>query len=77
VFSSAIVRVTINFCRLHKYDVEKKTHTVLMDKVHFANGVALSTKEDFLIIAETVRGRVFRFELRRKSFKYLITKSTV
>jgi sugar lactone lactonase YvrE len=76
VFSSAIVRVTI-FCRLHKYDVEKKTHTVLMDKVHFANGVALSTKEDFLIIAETVRGRVFRFELRRKSFKYLITKSTV
>lgn len=40
--------------------MEKKTHTLLMDKVHFANGVALSVKEDFLVIAETVRGRVFR-----------------
>jgi sugar lactone lactonase YvrE len=47
--------------RLFKYDIEKKTHTLLLDNIHFANGLALSKKEDFIIVSETVRGRLFRY----------------
>jgi sugar lactone lactonase YvrE len=55
-----IVIFCVVYCRLFKYDPLKKTNTVLMDKLHFANGIALSAKEDFVIIAETLRGRVLR-----------------
>lgn len=44
-----------------------------MDKVHFANGVALSLKEEFLVIAETVRGRLFRLVPMEQSYKKLLT----
>ncbi|CAB3384414.1 Hypothetical predicted protein [Cloeon dipterum] len=50
--------------RLFKFDMKTKTHTLLMDNLHFANGVALSLKEDFVVIAETVRGRLHRYWLK-------------
>ncbi|KAL3701509.1 hypothetical protein R1sor_019531 [Riccia sorocarpa] len=50
--------------RLLKYDPAKKTVTVVKKNLAFPNGVALSTKEDFLLICETSRGRVLRLWLK-------------
>ncbi|CAB3363935.1 Hypothetical predicted protein [Cloeon dipterum] len=50
--------------RLFKFDPATKTNTLLLDKIHFANGLALSPNEDFLIVAETVRCRVIRYWLK-------------
>ncbi|KAL3701507.1 hypothetical protein R1sor_019529 [Riccia sorocarpa] len=50
--------------RLLKYDPAKKTVTVVKKNLAFANGVALSTKEDFLLICETFRSRVMRLWLK-------------
>jgi len=49
--------------RLIQYDPKTKTNTVLIDKLHFANGVQLSRNEDFVTIAETVRSRVWKYHL--------------
>ncbi|XP_059472527.1 adipocyte plasma membrane-associated protein Hemomucin-like isoform X2 [Neocloeon triangulifer] len=50
--------------RLFKYDPVEKTNTVLMDKISFANGLALSPNEDFVIVSETVRCRILRYWLK-------------
>jgi len=39
--------------RLLKYDPITRKTTVLLDGLWFANGVALSAKEDFILICET------------------------
>jgi len=38
--------------------------TVLLDKLWFANGVALSPEEDFVLVAETHGSRVMKFNLK-------------
>ncbi|KAF4518107.1 hypothetical protein B566_EDAN007808 [Ephemera danica] len=48
--------------RVFKFDPIKKTNTLLMDKLHFANGIVLSSKEDFLVVAETHRARLLRLK---------------
>ncbi|KAL2649436.1 hypothetical protein R1flu_017564 [Riccia fluitans] len=50
--------------RLLKYDPVKKSLTVVKKNMYFANGVALSSKEDFLLICETSRSRVMRLWLK-------------
>ncbi|CAL4126171.1 unnamed protein product, partial [Meganyctiphanes norvegica] len=50
--------------RLVKYDSQTKTNTVLMDKIHFANGVQLSPNQDFILLSETARSRVHRYWLK-------------
>ena len=35
-------------------------NTVLIDKLHFPNGVQLSPKQDFVLVCETYRRRVLR-----------------
>ena len=40
-----------------------KENTVLIDNLHFANGVALSEGQDFVLVAETGRSRVHRYHL--------------
>ncbi|XP_059472524.1 adipocyte plasma membrane-associated protein Hemomucin-like [Neocloeon triangulifer] len=50
--------------RLFKFDPASKTNTLLLDKVHFANGLALSQNEDFVVVAETVRTRLVRYWLK-------------
>jgi len=50
--------------RLMVYDPENlKTH-VLLDNLYFANGVALSSNEDFVLVNETYRYRITRYWLK-------------
>ncbi|KAJ8957682.1 hypothetical protein NQ318_017574 [Aromia moschata] len=50
--------------RLIHFDAKTGKNTVLMDKLHFANGVALSEDEEFVIVAETARNRIHRYYLK-------------
>ncbi len=50
--------------RLMKYDPATKKTEVLLDGLHFANGVALSRDEGFLLINETYRYRIQRYWLK-------------
>lgn len=50
--------------RLLKYDPQTRATTVLMDKLCFANGVALSKDEDYLLINETYRFCIYRYWLK-------------
>jgi len=46
--------------RLIQFEPKTKKFTVLIDKVHFANGVQLAEDEEFVLVSETGRGRVLR-----------------
>ena len=46
------------------FDPASGTTTVLYSGLYFANGVALSSDESFLLVASTVSSRVFRFWLK-------------
>ena len=50
--------------RLLTYDPASKTARVLLRGLYFANGVALSRDESFLLVAETYRSRLRRLWLR-------------
>lgn len=50
--------------RLMRYDPERGTTTTLLKDLYFANGVALSENEDFLLINETYRYRITRYWLK-------------
>ncbi|MCX6131310.1 MAG: SMP-30/gluconolactonase/LRE family protein, partial [Proteobacteria bacterium] len=50
--------------RLFRYDPKTAQLELLMDQLYFANGVALSAAEDFLIVAETSRYRLSRLWLQ-------------
>jgi len=50
--------------RLLKYSAGTKTTEVLLDKLQFANGVALSEDEDFVLVCETGQFRVWRHWLK-------------
>jgi hypothetical protein len=49
--------------RLFHYSRAKNETTVLVDKLSFPNGVIMSPNEDFLVIAETGRGRLIKYHL--------------
>lgn len=49
--------------RLLAYDPRSKTTRVLLSGLHFANGVALSSVEDFVLVNETWRYRIVRYWL--------------
>lgn len=49
--------------RLIKYDPQTRETSVLLDDLYFANGVALSVQEDFVLINETYRYRITRYWL--------------
>uniref|UniRef100_A0A1A9VM40 Strictosidine synthase conserved region domain-containing protein n=1 Tax=Glossina austeni TaxID=7395 RepID=A0A1A9VM40_GLOAU len=50
--------------RLFKYDRVKNESKVLLDNLYFANGVALSPEEDFLVVAETGASRLMKYHLK-------------
>ena len=50
--------------RLLVYDPEYEETKVLLDGLFFANGVALSRGEDFVLVAETYRYRIRRYWLK-------------
>ncbi|CAG9813489.1 unnamed protein product, partial [Phaedon cochleariae] len=49
--------------RLIHYEAKSKTNRVLIDNLHFANGVMLSEDESFIIVAETFGSRIHRYYL--------------
>ncbi|MBN2179324.1 MAG: SMP-30/gluconolactonase/LRE family protein [Deltaproteobacteria bacterium] len=50
--------------RLMSYDPADGTVQVLLSNLYFANGVALSENEDFVLVNETYRYRIIRYWLR-------------
>jgi len=50
--------------RFLKYDPASGTTTVLMDGLQFANGVALSAREDFVLVTQTGSYNVLRYWLQ-------------
>uniref|UniRef100_A0A1B6C3Z5 Strictosidine synthase conserved region domain-containing protein n=1 Tax=Clastoptera arizonana TaxID=38151 RepID=A0A1B6C3Z5_9HEMI len=50
--------------RVIKYDPVTKSSEVLLEDLHFANGILISDDEHFLLIAETMRSRLIRFYLK-------------
>ncbi|KAI4466958.1 strictosidine synthase-related [Holotrichia oblita] len=50
--------------RLIHYDVKTGTNVVLIDNILFANGVALSDDEEYVLVAETGRSCVHRYYLK-------------
>ena len=49
--------------RLIKYDPVQNTSEVLMNNMLFANGVQLSRKQDYLLVAETGKARILKYHL--------------
>lgn len=62
--SRVCFKYTVFNFRLIHYNAKTKKNTVLIDGLHFANGVALSQDESFLIVAETGRSRIHRYYLK-------------
>lgn len=50
--------------RVFVYDPNTKSTKLLLDGLYFANGIALSKKEDFLLINETYRYRITKLWLK-------------
>jgi sugar lactone lactonase YvrE len=50
--------------RLLKYTPVTNISEVLLDKLHFANGVQLSKNDEFVMVCETARSRVVRYYLK-------------
>src|SRR5262245_29175972 len=50
--------------RILRYDPETNTTTVLLQGLYFANGVALSAREDFVLVVETYHYQVRRYWLK-------------
>lgn len=50
--------------RLVKYDPKTKTNEVLIENIHFANGVGLTSDESFVIVAELSLSRIYRYYLK-------------
>ena len=50
--------------KLLSYSMHTKETTLLMDRIYFANGVALSQDESFVLVAETTSMRIIRYWLR-------------
>lgn len=60
-----IFHLTFAFLRsLFKYDRIKNESTLLMDELFFANGIALSPQEDFIVISETGAMRLMKYYLK-------------
>ncbi|KAH8417708.1 hypothetical protein KR222_004680 [Zaprionus bogoriensis] len=50
--------------RLFKYNRAKNVTEVLLDELFFANGLALSPNEDFIVVAETGAMRLIKYHLK-------------
>ena len=50
--------------RLFHYNRSTKKNVMLMDKLWFANGLALSADETFVVVAETIGSRIQKFYLK-------------
>lgn len=49
---------------LFYYDAKKNASSVLLDGLWFANGVAISPNEDFVVVSETGRSQIRRYYIK-------------
>ncbi|XP_074294283.1 protein STRICTOSIDINE SYNTHASE-LIKE 10-like [Silene latifolia] len=49
--------------RFMKYDIKTREVTVLLRNLYFANGVALSKDNDFVLVAQTTTGEILKYWL--------------
>ncbi|KAL7047232.1 hypothetical protein ACKWTF_002833 [Chironomus riparius] len=56
--------------RLIKFDRKTKKTTVLLDRLFFANGVALSPNEDFVVVSDLGRNRLIKYYISGKQADY-------
>ena len=59
--------------RLIHFDRKTKKATVLLDRLYFANGVALSPNEDFVVVAEMGKGRLLKYFIAGKQADFYHT----
>ncbi|KAH1120838.1 hypothetical protein J1N35_003998 [Gossypium stocksii] len=62
-------RSTDSSGRLLKYDLYTKTTSVIYTSLMFPNGVALSKNYSFLLVAETIRRKILKFNLGTNKFE--------
>lgn len=53
--------------RLFRYDRQTKKNSVLVDQLYFANGIALSPDEEFIVVSETAASRLTRYYIKGKN----------
>jgi len=51
-------------CRLLRYDPLHNSTEVLLENLHFANGVQLSRYDDFILVVESTRARIMKLVVR-------------
>merc|ERR1711988_1125960 len=56
--------LTVPSGRVLKYDVYGNMSKVIMDELSFANGIAISPNEDFLLVNECTASRIWRYWLK-------------
>ncbi|KAI4466908.1 strictosidine synthase-related [Holotrichia oblita] len=64
MFADGSGRYSKYILQLIHYDVKTGTNVVLIDNILFANGVALSDDEEYVLVAETGRSCVHRYYLK-------------
>lgn len=67
-----IISENNNNFRLLKYDPKTKQNTVLINNLSFSNGVELADDESFLIIAETIKYQVLKYEHKNYIYYYYL-----
>jgi len=50
--------------RLVQFNLKTKKIDILINGLHYANGVQLSKNEDFLVVCESNRGRLYKYHLK-------------
>ncbi|XP_046401505.1 adipocyte plasma membrane-associated protein-like [Ischnura elegans] len=50
--------------RLLRYNPKTKQNEVLVDNLYLANGVSLSSEENYVLVAETMASRIIRYHLK-------------
>ena len=49
---------------IYRYDPKTKQSETLLDDLYFANGIALSDNEDYLLVNDLARGRILKYHLK-------------
>ena len=64
MISLALLFQHIQILFFYRYDPKTKMSETLLDDLYFANGIALSDNEDYLLVNDLVRTRVLKYHLR-------------
>ena len=57
-------QVKLAYPKSSRYDPKTKMSETLLDDLYFANGIALSDNEDYLLVNDLARARVLKYHLK-------------